>query len=432
MAATSSNDTTCIPLAMLGGTFVAGSGRPTPAAGTLEDKAFVFLYFSAHWCPPCRGFTPKLATFYNKFAASKNFEIVFISSDRSEHDFQEYINSMPWIAIPYAEEETRALLSDALQVEGIPTLVLLDQAGNVLSTDARMSVEDDPSASQFPWVKVPFAESIYGSSTTHTGGCNFINKSLAHVPGSSLLGKYHAFYFSGSWCGPCHHFTPKLVHTYNQLKSAGKEFEIVFVSSDRSEADFMTYWGEMPWLALPYTDMKTNRAISSEFGVRGIPTLVLMDPTGKLVSTETRDDVEDDPEGARFPWVPQLVKSIGKIRGAEATAIGLLFAERATPERIAVLRHDLNVIAEEEKARNGTLRFYLADAESTVGLQIRSLISLAEGDVFEEKLLILDLPQDSWYLCEKKGAALTLDAMREFMAAKLAGTLPVLAVDQGF
>ena len=24
------------------------------------------IYFSAHWCPPCRGFTPKLAEWYTK------------------------------------------------------------------------------------------------------------------------------------------------------------------------------------------------------------------------------------------------------------------------------------------------------------------------------------------------------------------------------
>ncbi len=32
----------------------------SPYTGTLS-KAYVVLYFSAHWCPPCKRFTPILS-----------------------------------------------------------------------------------------------------------------------------------------------------------------------------------------------------------------------------------------------------------------------------------------------------------------------------------------------------------------------------------
>ena len=32
----------------------------------LAGKSAVEIYFAAHWCPPCRGFTLKLAEWYNK------------------------------------------------------------------------------------------------------------------------------------------------------------------------------------------------------------------------------------------------------------------------------------------------------------------------------------------------------------------------------
>ena len=52
--------------------------------------AVLGLYFSAHWCPPCRKFTPKLAEVYeNLKKSSQDFEVVFISSDSTPEKKQE-------------------------------------------------------------------------------------------------------------------------------------------------------------------------------------------------------------------------------------------------------------------------------------------------------------------------------------------------------
>jgi len=49
-------------------------------------------------------------------------------------------------------------------------------------------------------------------------------------------------------------FTPELVATYEKLKNAGRNFEVVFVSADQSEEDFTNYFKMMPWLAVPFDD----------------------------------------------------------------------------------------------------------------------------------------------------------------------------------
>ena len=85
---------------LLGDQLTSATG-PVDTATALADKKFVMLYFSAHWCPPCRGFTPVLAKKYSSYAASnKDVEIVFLSSDQGQSEFESYFKSMPWLALP--------------------------------------------------------------------------------------------------------------------------------------------------------------------------------------------------------------------------------------------------------------------------------------------------------------------------------------------
>ncbi len=65
----------------IAGSLIDNQGKSVPL-DRLAGK-IVGLYFSAQWCPPCRRFTPELASFYKTLVAQeKPFEVVFISADR--------------------------------------------------------------------------------------------------------------------------------------------------------------------------------------------------------------------------------------------------------------------------------------------------------------------------------------------------------------
>jgi thiol-disulfide isomerase/thioredoxin len=58
------------------------------------------IYFSAHWCSPCRSFTPKLAEIYKEVQeSSQSFRLFFVSCDEDEKSFDEYRSTMPWLAL---------------------------------------------------------------------------------------------------------------------------------------------------------------------------------------------------------------------------------------------------------------------------------------------------------------------------------------------
>lgn len=94
---------------LLGANVVNKSGEKVDIATSCEGKV-VGIYFSAHWCPPCRGFTPVLAEFYNTHHEAKNFEIVFVSSDRDTESFNGYFGEMPWLALSFDDRTKKVIM----------------------------------------------------------------------------------------------------------------------------------------------------------------------------------------------------------------------------------------------------------------------------------------------------------------------------------
>lgn len=116
----------------------------------VKDKEVIGLYFSAHWCPPCRAFTPVLAEQYTKIKdKGKKFEVIFISSDRDQSAFNEYYNEMPWNALPFTATEQIGKVKQKYAIRGIPTLILLNPDGEIISKDGRSLISDKPD--DFPW-----------------------------------------------------------------------------------------------------------------------------------------------------------------------------------------------------------------------------------------------------------------------------------------
>ncbi|KAI1726679.1 thioredoxin-like domain-containing protein [Ditylenchus destructor] len=110
----------------------------------------VALYFSAHWCPPCRGFTPILKDFYEEITSSEEFEIVFVSFDRSESDLQAYLNESHgnWLYVPYGDKNIQTL-ANKYGVSGIPAMVVVKPDGTAITSDARSDVQSKPPKGAF-------------------------------------------------------------------------------------------------------------------------------------------------------------------------------------------------------------------------------------------------------------------------------------------
>jgi len=251
---------------------------------------------------------------------------------------------------------------------------------------------------------------------------------------TALEGKTLALYFSAHWCPPCRGFTPKLVALYEEMKASGRDdFEFVFISSDRDEDAFNEYHAEMPWLALPFANRKAKAALSSMFGVQGIPSLVTIAPDGTTINKSARGPASAEDAAANFPWTPNPMEDISQ--GVEANGFDIneksaivVLCDGLDAAAQKSVTAELLTVAEEiaeagKAAEDKEPEFICFHASSSAGpvAQVRKLTK-QPTEAGPATILLLDIPDNGGYYVSP-ATEVTSEVIRGFIGEYKSGAL---------
>uniref|UniRef100_A0A8C3CKW9 Thioredoxin-like fold domain-containing protein n=1 Tax=Cairina moschata TaxID=8855 RepID=A0A8C3CKW9_CAIMO len=99
---------------VLGEVLVAADGEEVAVAAlAARGVSLVGLYFGCSLSGPCAQLGASLAAFYGRFrgeaaaAGAQRLEIVFVSAEQEQQQWQEAVRAMPWLALPFADKHRK-------------------------------------------------------------------------------------------------------------------------------------------------------------------------------------------------------------------------------------------------------------------------------------------------------------------------------------
>ncbi|XP_061372310.1 probable nucleoredoxin 1 [Gastrolobium bilobum] len=323
------------------------------------------LYFSASWCGPCQRFTPTLVEVYNEISPKGDFEVIFVTADEDDESFKAYFSKMPWLAIPFADSETRSHLDELFHVKGIPHLALVDETGNVVTEDG-VEVIREYGIEGYPFTSARIQElkdqeeearknQSLRSILVSPSRDFVISSGGKKILVSELEGKTVGLYFCLTSYKSCSDFTPQLVEVYEKLKAKGENFEVVLISLDDDEESFKKELESLPWLSVPFKDKICGKLVRY-FELSALPTVVIIGPDGKTLHSNVAEAIEEHGIAA-YPFTPEKFDELIEIAKAKEEAQTLESVLVSGDKDFVVGKDGVKIPVSELKGKNILLYF---------------------------------------------------------------------------
>ncbi|CAL9188692.1 unnamed protein product [Musa hybrid cultivar] len=286
-------------VSLLSGTerdFLIRNNGEKVAISSLDGKKFgLFLSDNCYE----RIVTDDLIKVYNQLSSEgRDFEIVFVSCDSCEETFNRYFSDMPWLAVPFADSDTRERLHDHFGSfeEYYPAqLVIYDAAIGMVVNEEGLRAVAKYGVNGYPFTVKRFYELEAAAKKERSLRSLLVSQSRDYlisndgskVAVSDLEGKIVAFYFwiniPDKYGGP-DKLTLVLAEIYRKLKEAGESFEVVLVPLEDNKSSYEQGLASMPWLAIPFEDEGCEKLVRYfELWPFQLPTVLVIGADGKIM-----------------------------------------------------------------------------------------------------------------------------------------------------
>jgi thiol-disulfide isomerase/thioredoxin len=278
--------------------FTALDGRAVDLA-QLRGKV-VLIDFWATWCGPCKEELPNVLANYRKYH-ELGLEVVAVSLD-GEKDRQKLIDFVREHELPWPQhfdgQGWKNEFAARFGIRAIPAMFLLDQAGKVITTEARGPKLESEIRRLLRLDAAPAASPVAATTTMPALGAlapDFVSMTTDGRPVrvSDYRGQVLILDFWATWCGPCIASMPHTQQIAAKYADQGVTVLAVCTGDKRKRFEDWVSLKASAYPALRFTfdpherdtpahDQSATRVL---YGVASIPTQVIIDREGRIAGT---------------------------------------------------------------------------------------------------------------------------------------------------